>query len=168
MIRAREARSRARQLLKMAGVTTAPVDVHALADFLNFIVIPFPFPESIHGVTFIEDGVRSIGINEREARTRQRFSIAHEIGHYLSGHESYDDTKTHVEDHPGWLNSHNRQEIEANEFAAELLMPEPFLRRDVAQYGLDVPALAKRYHVSEQALWIQLIDLKIALQYAKS
>jgi Zn-dependent peptidase ImmA (M78 family) len=168
MIRAREARNRARQLLKMAGVSAPPVDVHRIAEFLGFTVIPFGFPDSIHGVTYIEGTVRSIGINQREPPTRQRFSIAHEIGHFLSGHEAYDDTKTHVEDHPGWLSSHNRQEIEANEFAAELLMPEPFLRRDVAQAGLNVPTLARRYQVSEQALWIQLIDLKLANQYAKS
>jgi Zn-dependent peptidase ImmA (M78 family) len=66
-----------------------------------------------------------------------------------------------VENRPTFLDPQNRQETEANEFASELLMPEPFLRRDVADAGLDVPALAKRYQVSEQAMWIQLIDHKI-------
>lgn len=65
------------------------------------------------------------------------------------------------------MHSDNRQELEANEFAAELLLPATFLRRDVADYGLDVPALAKRYDVSEQAMWIQLIDLKLASQHSK-
>jgi Zn-dependent peptidase ImmA (M78 family) len=60
------------------------------------------------------------------------------------------------------------QENEANEFAAELLMPESFLRADLPQYGLDVPALAKRYRVSEQAMWIQLMDLELANQYSQA
>ncbi len=115
----------------------------------------------------IEGDVKSIGVNAIHAQTRQRFSIAHELGHYLSGHEAYDDANIYIEDRPGWLNSHNRQEIEADEFAAELLMPERFLRRDVARHGLDMPALAKLYRVSEQAMWIQLINLKLANQYSR-
>ncbi len=162
MIRSREARHRANQVLKMVGVVAPPVDVQAIAEFLGFTVIPFDFPDDVSGVTFIEGDVKSIGVNENHAQTRQRFSIAHELGHFLSGHESYDNDKLHVEDQGRFLHSDNRQELEANEFAAELLLPSSFLRRDVAECGLDVPALAKRYEVSEQAMWIQLIDLKLA------
>ena len=168
MIRSKEARRRAQQVLEMVGVTTPPVDVNRIADFLGFIVIPFDFPDSVSGLTFIEGDVKSIGVNMNHASARQRFSIAHELGHYLSGHEAYDHSKTQVEVGPTFLNPHNRQESEANEFAAELLMPEPFLRRDLAHYGLDVPTLAARYEVSEQAMWIQLIDLKLARQYSRA
>jgi Zn-dependent peptidase ImmA (M78 family) len=167
MIRSREARRRAREVLKMTNATAPPVDVHAIARFLRFDVIEFEFPDTISAVTFIEEGVKSIGVNKAQAYTRQHFSIAHELGHYLSGHEAYDHSRIHVEDRPGWLDPYNQQESEANEFAAELLMPEPFLRQDVARYGLDVPALAQRYEVSEQAMWIQLIDLRLASRYAK-
>lgn len=42
-------------------------------------------------------------------------------------------------------------------------MPADMLKRDVAALGkLDAALLAKQYEVSEQAIWIQLIDLKIA------
>src|SRR5689334_21560848 len=125
MIRSREARRKAREVLKMVGVSAPPVNVNEIVKFLGFDVISFEFPDSISGVTFIEGRVKSIGVNQSHARTRQRFSIAHELGHYLSGHEAYDHSKIHVEDHPGWLDPYNRQENEANEFAAELLMPEP-------------------------------------------
>lgn len=167
MIRSREARNRAGQVLKMVGTSGPPVDVEAIAKFLGFDVIPFDFPDTISGVTFIESDVKSIGVNANHAPTRQRFSIAHELGHYLAGHEAYDDSKIHVEDRPGWLNSHNRQEIEADEFAAEMLMPERFLRHDVAHHGLDAPTLAKLYRVSEQAMWIQLISLKLVSQHSR-
>lgn len=151
----------------MVGIADPPVDVEAIARFLGFTIIPFEFPDTVLGVTFIEEGVKSIGINVRQAAARQRFSIAHELGHYLSGHEAYDETKIRVEGRPDYLNAHSRQEIEANEFAAEVLMPAHLLRRDVDEIGLDVPTLAERYQVSEQAMWIQLLDLKFADKSAR-
>lgn len=168
MIRSREARRRAQEVLKMVGAAEPPVDVDLVARTLGFDVLRFGFEEATSAVTFIEgDEIRTIGVNSDHAPTRQRFSVAHELGHYLNGHESYDCSAIHVEDRPVWLDPQNRQETEANEFAAELLMPERWLRRDVAVHGLDAPALARRYQVSEQAMWIQLIDLGLASQYAK-
>jgi Zn-dependent peptidase ImmA (M78 family) len=52
----------------------------------------------------------------------------------------------------------NNKEIEANRFAAELLMPRKFLEKDLANMALDVEdestinELAKKYKVSLQAL----------------
>lgn len=168
MIRSREARQRAHEVLLMAKVKEAPVPVEQIAELLDFSVLRFPFPDTTSGLTYIEHGVKSIGVNSNHAETRQRFSIAHELGHYLHGHEDYDHGKTHIEDRPTWMDPQNRQEVEADEFAAELLMPEHFLRQDLATFGLDVLALAGRYRVSEQAMWIQLVNLKLASQYARS
>jgi Zn-dependent peptidase ImmA (M78 family) len=53
------------------------------------------------------------------------------------------------------------KEKEADEFAAELLMPESMLKIDVLQNRLKAEELAKKYQVSEQALWIQLVSLKL-------
>ncbi|CCF85310.1 ImmA/IrrE family metallo-endopeptidase [Nitrolancea hollandica] len=167
MIRSREARKRAQQLLDAVGVAEPPVDIHAIAEFLGFMVLPFEFPDSTSGLTYIEGAIKTIGVNSSHALVRQRFSAAHEIGHYLSGHEAYDHGQTHVEDRPTYLDPQYQQEVEANEFAAELLMPSKILKKDVARMGLDVRELARRYEVSEQAMWIQLIDLGLANQYAR-
>jgi Zn-dependent peptidase ImmA (M78 family) len=134
---------------------------------LGFAVVEHEFPEEISAVTFIEEGVRAIGVNEDHPPVRRRFSVAHELGHFLNGPEPFDHSTTHVDTRPSYLNPHNRQEREADEFAAELLMPLPWLKQDVSVFGLDVPALARRYEVSEQAMWIQLIDHKLASQHAK-
>ncbi len=168
MIQSPEARQRALQLLSMVNIREPPVDVDGIARFLGFIIIPYDFPNTVSGVTFIEGDVKSIGVNSSHAPTRQRFSAAHEIGHYLLGHDSYDEKKVYIDDRPSFLNPHNLQEMEANEFAAELLMPESFLRQDVAQYGLDASSLARRYLVSEQAMWIQLMDHQLADEYQQS
>lgn len=59
-------------------------------------------------------------------------------------------------------------EMEANRFAAEILMPEPFLRADLKQYGpmatddeKEIARLAKRYQVSAQAMAIRLTSLNL-------
>ena len=165
MITSHEARERAHQLLRLVGIEAPPVDVERVAWFLGFIVIKFEFPDSVSAVTFIEREVRSIGVNSAHPHTRRRFSIAHEIGHFLCGHESFDEEReaTHIENRRTFMDSQNQQEREANEFASELLMCEEFLRRDVQETGLDVPLLARRYQVSEQAMWIQLMDLNLAV-----
>ena len=70
---------------------------------------------------------RVIRINMFEPLVRQRFTIAHEIGHILLGHEgiSYRDTSyTIYKDIIERMN-----EVSANGFAAELLMPEKLLRK---------------------------------------
>ena len=165
MIRSREARKRAEQILDAIGIVSAPVDVHRVAKFLDFSVIEFDFPDSTSGLTFIEGGIKTIGVNSNHAPVRQRFSIGHELGHYLMGHENYDHGATYIEDRPSFMDPQNRQEVEANEFSAQLLMPPKMLKRDVAELELDAAALASRYEVSEQAMWIQLIDLGLASQY---
>ena len=57
-------------------------------------------------------------------------------------------------------------EIEANQFAAALLMPEDLLAECIAELGEDpdvqigIPILARRFDVSEQAMLIRLTSLK--------
>jgi Zn-dependent peptidase ImmA (M78 family) len=53
----------------------------------------------------------------------------------------------------------SKAERNANQFAADLLMPKSLLQRDVSEHGLDVTLLAKRYGVSPQALWFRLLNL---------
>lgn len=157
-MRHREARRRAVQMLEIVGQETAPIDTDVVARYLGFDVIPFAFPDDVAGVTYITRDVKSIGINKYHAQTRQRFSVAHEIGHYLLGHEAYDNDTVHVEQGRWLLNPHNQQEQEANEFAAELLMPRFLLDHEGIIGDVDVKSLAGKYRVSEQALWIQLLD----------
>ena len=66
--------------------------------------------------------------SETRYEPRKRFSIAHEIGHYLLDHN-----KLHC-DNPGTLDCYRQenQETEANEFASELLMPTPAFMKAIA------------------------------------
>jgi len=104
------------------------------------------------------------------APVRRRFTIAHELGHLVLQR----DDLFHVDEKfPVAFRSedsskaHSPFEVEANQFAAELLMPEKLLMRDVAKLplGLDVEEaiaeLARRYEVSEQAMTIRLSALGV-------
>ncbi len=162
MIVAEFMRERARALLASVGLDAPPVDVEKVAESLGFLVTRFPFPEGTSGATVIDGTARTIGVNERHYPTRQRFTIAHELGHYVGGHEDYHvyDSKTHMEQGlPRWAHPGFQQEREADEFAAELLMPQPFLERDLKQRRYTLTDLAQRYEVSPQAMVIQITDL---------
>lgn len=137
------------------------------AGVLGFTVIPFDFPDKVMGRIFIERGVKTIAVNKRHPVNRQRFTVAHELGHYLSGHPSDEEGERLTDDEFDFHEPVDRQEKEADAFAAELLMPKPFLARDLDKFGLDMPRLTELYQVSERAMWVRLISLGFAERYAK-
>ncbi|MFZ3009943.1 MAG: ImmA/IrrE family metallo-endopeptidase [Candidatus Microsaccharimonas sp.] len=162
MIRYPVAREKAASVLGMFDANEAPVNVIAIAEKLGFKVVPFSFPDTMSAVVRIyEDGEKVIGVNKDQTPTRQRFSIAHELGHYLCGHESYSHDQIVIDPSKKYLDPGFQMEQEADEFAAELLMPSYLLSRDMESEGpLFVERLAKKYDVSEQALWIQILNVQ--------
>lgn len=130
---------------------TPPVPVEEIAKKMGLEVIPFDFPESLSGVLRKERGV--IGVNKDHALVRRRFTVAHELGHFLLGHEQ--DAIDETLDRPLPL------EREANAFASYLLLPKESVEEDVKKIGLDLKMLSKKYLVSEQALTIRLLGLNL-------
>jgi Zn-dependent peptidase ImmA (M78 family) len=119
-------------------------------------------------------GTTVIGVNSRHAPTRQRFTVAHEIGHLLihKGQPVFIDRFVRV----NWRNGEsNREEVQANAFAAELLMPRALVRkaieralsrrRDVTPQEL-VSVLAKSFEVSAAAMQYRLTNLEILNPYS--
>ena len=106
-------------------------------------------------------------INSTHHTNRQRFSLAHEIGHFVMHQITgvHMDTKVFLrQDTPNPL--HARMEREANKFAAELIMPELQVKESWNQISADflddnpVAALANQFQVSEGALMIRLKEIK--------
>ena len=138
--------------LNIDNVDNGPIPVKEVADIFSLPVVSYPhFPDSISGTIIQNNEINVIGVNANQANVRQRFTIAHELGHYLLGHD-------HAKVIDETFDSPNRNEQEANKFAAELLMPEHFLKKDVENGLVDVPTLATRYLVSEQAMSIRLLE----------
>lgn len=162
MVRSRIAREKARNILSMFLIKDAPVDVNKIANMLGFRVILFDFPDELSGVVKTIGKIKAIGVNKKHSEVRQRFTIAHELGHYLSGHENVShDISGPSEGDKKYLDKAWRQEEEADEFAAELLMPESILKKDAISGKVDPKLLAEKYRTSEQAMIIQLVNLKL-------
>ncbi|KIA81999.1 hypothetical protein QR66_01765 [Chromobacterium piscinae] len=107
-----------------------------------------------------DDGHTTISIDITEARVRQRFTIAHEIGHWALGH--LNDKKRCFRDGPAEFSSNatDSEEREANNFAAQLLMPETLIRWAIEKKGIEsIPALANLFDVSKVAMTYRLKNL---------
>lgn len=94
-----------------------------------------------------------ITVNQNHHENRQRFTIAHEMGHYALNHG----TKEDVLYRDG---SNDSDEIEANTFAAEILMPTTVIRHLIFEQDIiTVRELAHKLWVSEQAMLYRLKNL---------
>ncbi len=151
------ARQTARKLLTDVGIKSPPV---LIRDIINHIkkekdlsIYPWAFGNDTDGIQITEGDTATIGYNKTQHPHRQRFTVAHEIGHLLLGHTG----ENFVLD----LNSRKPEEIEANQFAAELLMPLEMLKKDFQNGKKNAKDIAKAYNVSEEAVWWRLYDCKL-------
>lgn len=111
-----------------------------------------------------------ISANKSDHYLRQRFTMAHELGHYmLHAHligDGVDDTKVYRSDPKGNFfnpNITSVEETEANKFAAELLMPRSLLAVE-STVGLPVAKLATDFQVSPRAMEIRLTGLGFLIE----
>jgi len=165
----RAAEKRAAEILTQYGVSGPPVDVERIASNVGAEVAYERLEPEISGILVsAPDGHVRIGVNNQHHRNRQRFTIAHEIGHHLLHSKQptlfVDGQMVYFRDGIASTASDPR-EIQANAFAAALLMPERVLRDDLRDEGVDaldevaVRTLAERYQVSQQALTLRLLNL---------
>jgi Zn-dependent peptidase ImmA (M78 family) len=168
---ARRAELAATRLLTAAHIKRLPVDVEALADLLDIAVVRRRFDDGeVSGMLFRGGSRDVIGVNSTHADVRQRFTIAHELGHHAlhPGRELILDVPVRVNyrDRTSSMAT-DREEIEANAFAAALLMPERMVREQLDRQPEDTrkdpdstaEALAEIFHVSPAALGFRLINL---------
>jgi Zn-dependent peptidase ImmA (M78 family) len=167
--------ARVKEILEKLGIRTAPVSVERVAKFLGAQVRFSPLDDELSGMIFVNQGAPIIGVNSRHSPNRQRFTIAHEIGH-LELHRNLISATVHVDKQfPVQFAGLNRDatsatgtelvEIEANQFAAELLMPTAFLIQALENKPFDIDdegpldELAKKFRVSRQALEFRIRNL---------
>lgn len=156
------------RLLKSAKVRQPPVPVEKMAKDAGAKVVRNDFKEDVSGVLIRRDGTVVIGVASSQSDERQRFTIAHELAHLLlhDGEEVHVDKMFRVNlRSPLSSKAEDVEEIEANAFAASLLMPIGFLKADLQTIALDiddptqVAKLAERYGVSTQAMTYRLVNI---------
>jgi Zn-dependent peptidase ImmA (M78 family) len=136
-----------KKLLRELDINTAPIKLGSILDHLE-ISLDKANPITLKGLgkisAFIDLEDKIIVYNDSHPAVRQRFSIAHEIGHLVLGHKVLTEIFN--------LNSKDAREIEANTFAAELLMPFDWLKQDLVSKQYNIKILAEKYWVSEEAM----------------
>lgn len=164
----------AERLLHDQDIDKLPVSVDRIAKALGVQVVYEPFDGEISGMLIPEEaeGTSVIVINSRNAPVRQRFTLAHELGHLLIHAKSlYVDRPFSVKfrDSRSSL-AIDPEEVQANQFAAALLMPREWVIRDVdrilaRQNGVSdeqlIEELSEEYRVSRQAMEYRLANLGI-------
>lgn len=157
MPRKKKAKNEAQKLLKSFKASSAPINLINLLNFIDLEYIAFePRLLSLKDIdstkvsAFIEYSTNTIMFNKSHPRTRLRFSIAHEIGHYQLKHQSFP--------HELQYDPKSSVEIEANIFAAELLMPSFLINKEIIKTQEDIKHIAEKYQVSFEAA-----DLRIRL-----
>lgn len=170
----------ARRLLAAENIKEPAVPVRQIAE-KHAHVVEQSLPDDISGMLVpltppVKDKAWAIVVNRANATLRKRFTMAHELGHLLMHHfktpHADADTAFKVRFRDS-LSSDGSvlEEIEANQFAAELLMPEELLIPRLRNLGFDYASeeqetqekmarLAKSFGVSQQALQIRLANLR--------
>lgn len=164
-------RERVQRLLDEVGVKKPSVPVERVAKHLGIQVRYSPLDDEMSGMIYIKDDVPIIGVNALHHPNRQRFTIAHEIGHFVL-HRELLTGQIHV-DHQFPILMRDAEaalgtsdiEIEANNFAAELLVPEAMLVQAIGNKASDIDddgpvvELAAKFKVSKQMMGFRIRNL---------
>lgn len=142
--------------------SVVPVDPVRIARSLGINVYQAPLTNTLSGMLarLAQDSGTDLILNSEHAPVRQRFTAAHELGHYFYNLDSGQDaprTFVHRRDTLSACGV-DAEEVFANQFAAELLMPEEEVRR-LDELGFTDVDLARRLNVSVDAITYRLKNL---------
>ena len=157
------------KILNETYLLSTPVEVVNIANFYGFTVYEMNMDSDVSGLIMVDDKdiegfdtIKLIVINKKHPATRQRFTIAHELGHYF------------LENRPKKCFSHrddagryDKKERDANRFASALLMPEDSVKREFAEISSSyttsavISIIASKFNVSSSAAEIRLKNLRL-------
>jgi Zn-dependent peptidase ImmA (M78 family) len=160
----------AEKVLRLTKAWQVPVPIDLVAQRLNLRTEASVLGDDISGLLVVDRKRGAIGYNSTHARVRQRFTIAHEIGHYERHVKKSTHLRLFIDRYVAFRDDEasegrDREEVEANAFGAALLMPARLLREEIKKHNLDLDdeddlsALAKRFHVSTSAMSYRLVNL---------
>lgn len=140
-----------------------PVNVEHIAHLIGVNVMYEPILDGKPNLSgmfqYDKQNMPTCFVRSGDSYTRRRFTLAHELGHFLLAHQSTegqlfrDDNDTLSGSRENW------QETEANQFAAELLMPEFRIHSLIRNTSQTLGSLAQTFGVSENAMTRRLRNL---------
>ncbi|RWY49358.1 ImmA/IrrE family metallo-endopeptidase [Mucilaginibacter gilvus] len=176
-VRTRKIEELALGLIESAGFKKTPIDIKKIASSLGVSVMPYDFGNEMSGVLVLNNDVGTIGYNKDHSEQRSRFTIAHELGHYILHRKNHNDVFVDKDFIVMYRRRNDRnytqieliQEQEANAFAAAILMPEHLIECEVRNNNFYselselqlIDKLAKTFRVSSPAMTFRLHNLSI-------
>ncbi len=136
--------------LDLKDIDTVPVKIGTLATMLGLIV---EYKEMPYGHSGCLDG-NKVSLNPVYPNRRTRFTLAHEIAHYI-----YDENGNRFDDIAKYDEKNAQQEIRANQFAAKLLMPEKKFKEIYKKYNCSEWETSEFFGVSSSAVEYRAVNL---------
>jgi Zn-dependent peptidase ImmA (M78 family) len=162
---------KAERTLRETDTYRVPVAIEVLAHRLNLAIQSEALGDNVAGMLVVEGDRGAIGYNSTHALVRQRFTIAHELAHYLLHVKKNRKSQLFIDRHVTFRRDGysaggvDQEEVEANQLGAALLMPGTLVQREVKKNDLNlddeeaIGFLAKRFHVSTAAMTNRLSNL---------
>lgn len=151
----------ARELLKGLNISNIPVNPLDICRYFN-IEVCYDDLQQCEAVLIIRNGSKKIILSSNTTyHLRQKFSVAHELGHYYMPHHNLQLFACSASDIMAFENN-SLQEREANLFAGELLMPYEHIIKDAKFYEYSVESikeLANKYGVSITAAAVRFLKV---------
>lgn len=170
----REIEDCAEQVLRQYWDRTIPVDIASIAKKYGAKILPLSAKtkndpslqyNTLSGLAEKNEYGCMIYVSETDHYNRQRFTVAHELGHIVLGHT--DEGVMKRDDYKNysigvWEDLH---EIEANQFAAAILIPENALINIITKNNIrSINDLAVIFNVSSTAMYWRLKNLGVSLE----
>lgn len=148
------------------GQVSIPIDVYKIAELLGIEVRRLPLDEGTDGILVKEEEFGSFKavIDASASPHRARFTLAHEIGHYIKDYQDFPAEKVAgiVQKRDDMSSTgKNPNEIWANQFAAYLLMPSGIVKQLWAD-NTPIEKMAEMFDVSIVSLSHRLENLGLA------
>ena len=163
-----EIEKRSIQILRDNKITQAPVDPVKIASMEGIKVLNAKFSEDdMSGMISKNGDELIILVNYKEYPHRKRFTIAHELGHYFlhlnkDGEfidRSYDLFRVE-DDIQTNANKDKLKEVQANKFAAAILMPRELINKAIEKTK-DIEELSEMFEVSQSAIGFRVSNLGV-------
>ena len=167
----KEIQAKVEEVLQETELFSVPVQIVAIANFYGFQVYEIPMDDNVSGMIVSDEKVREsfntdkvIVVNANHSQTRRRFTVAHELGHYILQGKP---TECYAHRDAG---VYSPEEKDANSFASALLMPEKDIFNIVDllkdHYGsinssILILHIAERFNVSNSAAEVRLKKLNV-------
>jgi predicted transcriptional regulator len=144
----------------------APVDVKAIIREIGLTYVERHMPPGESGWIEYDGWTCTIAVNANEGPQRKRFTAAHELGHFLyhrdllKKHRHLDRLFDEAANRNAVAPLTYQHEVQANNFAARLLMPKQTIEREIEGGNDTLDGLARTFDVSRAAMEYRLRSLR--------